>query len=159
MKHSHNIMWCIDNIASHQTLPPADNPEWETGTKTRNETKINVTGEGSTDVFVLTGWSQPLYDEKMLFKGMHSCVLLTLLACTGVTAHARAQFRKRSSNHNNSSIAKLCYSGYRVCGVCALQSSSLPSEALLHTGAVEQMGNQALIQKFCLEGGWWGGYP
>ena len=43
MKHSHDIMWCIyNNTTSHQTLPPAGNPEWETEVKTKcNRQRVN----------------------------------------------------------------------------------------------------------------------
>ena len=61
------------------------------------------------------------------FSVQHACGLLTtptLLACADTTAHAQAQSWKGSSDHRIVLHAILRYSGYRACGVCALQSSS-----------------------------------
>ena len=132
-KHSHNITWyIIDNIASHQTLPPAGNLEWETGMKQKK--KQNIMGKGSTDVFVLTATLWKCHSSECIR------VLSTTPAYADVIAYARAQCRKGLSNHN-SSVAILCYSGYRARGVCALQSSSLPQWSVSSYREVEQMGN------------------
>ena len=64
------------------------------------------------------------------FSVQYTCSLSTtptLLAYADTTAHAQAQCWKGSSNHKTAlpqSVAILRYSGSRVHGVCALQSSS-----------------------------------
>ena len=64
------------------------------------------------------------------FSVQYACGLSTtptLLAYTDVTAHAQAPYWKGSSSHKTAmpqSVAMLHYSGCRVRGVCALQSSS-----------------------------------
>ena len=63
------------------------------------------------------------------FSVQHACGLSTtptLLACTDVTVHAQAQCMCIGKGRKvivTKSVITLCYSGYRACGLCALESS------------------------------------